>query len=103
MSSPCVVLVASGRVYDTGVEDALPELSRRGYPVWRLRTPDPAPDTRDRMTAEALAAGFDELLFVHPAVLFAPTDVEWLRADDLPLVCGLYPLVAARALACEFL
>ncbi len=103
MSSPCVVLVASGRVYDTGVEDALAELSRRGYPVWRLRNSDPAPDARDRLTAEALDAGFDEFLLVHPAVLFDPADVERLRARDLPLVCGLYPLVAARALACEFL
>lgn len=103
MSTPCVVLIASGRVYDTGVEDALAELSRLGHPVWRVRTTDPAPDTRDRMTAEALAAGFTELLFVDPAVLFTPADVERLRAHNLPLVCSLYPLIAARSFACEFL
>jgi hypothetical protein len=50
--SPCVVLVPSGRVYDTGFEDAVAELSRRGYPVWRDRTSGPVADTRDWMIAD---------------------------------------------------
>src|SRR5688572_15160412 len=100
--SSCVVLVPSGRVFDTGCEEALAELSRRGYPVWRVRSTDPGPETRDRMAADALAAGFNELLWVHPNLVFDPDDIQRLRALKSPITSGVYPLVAARSFACEF-
>src|SRR5438105_1478138 len=99
----CVVLVPSGRVCDPAAERSLAELSRRGHPVWRVRQPDPPPDARDRMVRDALAAGLDELFLVEPDVVFDPDDVGRLRGHGLPLVCGVYPLVAATAFACEFL
>ena len=102
-SSRCVVLVPSGRVFDSGCEAALAELSRRGCPVWRIRDEEPAPGVRDKMAADALAAGFDELLWVSPEVVFDADDAERLRSHGLPLVCGLYPKPAAREFDCEFL
>ena len=97
----CVVLVPSGRAADHAFEAALGELNRRGYPVRRLRQPE-APGYRNTMTARALAEGFAELLFLDPAVVFDPREVDRLRGHDLPFVCGIYPWPGRRGLACVF-
>jgi hypothetical protein len=55
------------------------------------------------MAADALAAGFDELLWIHPDLVFEPDDVQRLRALSVPIACGVYPLVATKAFACDFL
>lgn len=88
---------------DRGFEDALQELNRRGYPVRRVRQADPPPAFRDRMAADALAAGFTELLWLDPGVVFDPADVERLRKRDVPFACGVYPWPGRQGLACEFL
>src|SRR5207249_1555633 len=56
-----------------------------------------------RLAADALAAGFDELLWVSPDVVFDSADADRLLAHCLPLVCGLYPTVAVRAFDGAFL
>lgn len=99
----CVVLVPSGKVIDRGFEDALSELHRRGYAVRRVRQEAAPPGFRNRMVADALAAGFAELLLLDPGIVFDPDDVETLRTRALPLVCGVYPVSGRAALACEFL
>ncbi len=98
----CVVLVPSGAVFDRAFEDALAELNRRGYPVRRVRQSTAPPGFRDRMAAEALGAGFTELLWLDPAIAFDPADVERLRGHQLPFVCGVYPASGPRGLACTF-
>ena len=102
-SHPCVVLVPSGAVVDRGFEDALDELNRRGYSVRRVRQAEPPPGFRDKMATDALAAGFTELLWLDPAVIFDPGDVERLRKLESPFVCGIYPGPGRQGLACEFL
>jgi hypothetical protein len=99
---PCVVLVPSGAVVDRGFEAALAALNRRGYPVRRVRQATSPPGFRDRMASEALAAGFAELLWLDPAVVFDPADVEKLRGLNLPVACGVYPWPGRRGLVCEF-
>jgi hypothetical protein len=98
----CVVLVPSGKVSDRRFEEALAELSRRGYPIRRVRQDGAPPGFRDRLATDALAEGFSELLWLDPAIAFDPTDVERLRVHDVPFVCGTYPASGWAALACEF-
>ena len=49
-----------------------------------------------------LAEGFAELLWLDPAVVFDPGDVDRLRALNLPFACGIYPWPGRRGLVCEF-
>jgi hypothetical protein len=100
---PCVVLVPSGKVLDRRFEEALSELSRRGYPIRRVRQEVAPPGFRDRLATDALAAGFAELLWLDPALTFDPADVERLRTHNRPLVCGVYPASGWAGLTCEFL
>ncbi len=100
---PCVVLVPPG---DSGTghagEDALRELERRGYPVWRDRGRANPGDARSRLASDALAAGFGELFWIDPDMAFDPNDVGRLRGLGLPLVGGLCPDAGGAGLGCEF-
>jgi hypothetical protein len=62
----------------------------------------PPAEARDRMAADALAAGFEELLWVDPAVAFEPDDADRLRGRGLPVVGAVCPVPGRRAMACEF-
>jgi hypothetical protein len=88
---------------DPGCEDALRELERRGYPVWRIRGYSAIDAARNQMATDALGQGFEELMWIDSDVVFDPDDVEKLRSHNLPLVCGLYPKKGPRQFACEFL
>jgi len=55
------------------------------------------------MVTDALAAGFAELLWLDPAVVFDPADVERLRKLAVPFACGVYPWLGRQGLTCEFL
>jgi hypothetical protein len=88
---------------DPGCEDALRELERRGYAVWRVRGYAAVDAARNQMANDALAQGFDELIWIDSDIVFDPDDVDKLRRHDLPLVCGLYPKKACRQFACAFL
>jgi hypothetical protein len=101
-SARCVVLVPSARIIDPACEAAIAELGSRRYPVWRPRTSMPPAEARDRMAADALAAGFEELLWVDPAVAFEPDDADRLRGRGLPVVGAVCPVPGRRAMACEF-
>ncbi|HWG45648.1 MAG TPA: class I SAM-dependent methyltransferase [Gemmataceae bacterium] len=101
--SQCVVLVPAGSGIDPGCEDGLRELERRRYPVWRARGYSALDIPRSQMATDALAQGFQELLWIDADVVFDPNDVEKLRRHDLPLVCGIYPKKARRQFACAFL
>ena len=89
-TSRCVVLVPIGGAIDPGCEDALRELERRGYAVWRVRGYSALDAARNQMASDALAQGFDELMWIDADIVFAADDVDKLRRHDLPLVCGIY-------------
>ncbi|VTR94317.1 Uncharacterized protein OS=Pirellula staleyi (strain ATCC 27377 / DSM 6068 / ICPB 4128) GN=Psta_1297 PE=4 SV=1 [Gemmata massiliana] len=59
----CVVLVPVGGAIEPGCEDALRELERRGYPVWRYRGYSAVDAARNQMASDALGAGFAELMW----------------------------------------
>jgi hypothetical protein len=58
---------------------------------------------RYQMATDALAQGFQELMWIDADVVFDPNDVERLRSHNLPFTCGLYPKKGPRQFACEFL
>jgi predicted O-methyltransferase YrrM len=97
-----VVLVPVGGSIDPGCEDALRELERRGYAVWRVRGYSAVDAARNQMATDALAQGFDELMWIDSDVVFDPDDVARLRAHNKPFTCGVYPKKGPREFACEF-
>ena len=102
-TSRCAVLVPVAGTLDPGCENALRELERRGYAVWRVRGYAAIDAARNQMASDALAQGFDELMWIDSDIVFDPDDVDKLRRHDLPLVCGIYPKKACRQFACAFL
>ena len=100
--SACVVLVPVGGAIEAGCDDALRELERRGYAVRRVRGYSAVDAARNQMATDALAAGFDELMWIDSDVVFDPDDVDRLRAHDRPFTCGIYPKKGPRQFACEF-
>jgi hypothetical protein len=96
-------LVPIGGAIDPACDDALRELERRGHPVWRVRGYSAVDAARNQLATDALARGFDELMWVDSDVVFDPDDVAKLRGHGLPLTCGLYPKKGPRQFACEFL
>jgi hypothetical protein len=101
--SRCVVLVPVGGAIDPGCDDGLKELERRGYVVRRVRGYSQIDAARSQMATDALAQGFDELLWIDSDVVFDPDDVERLRGHGLSLVCGIYAKKSRREFACHFL
>jgi hypothetical protein len=101
--SGCVVLVPVGGSIDPGCDEGLRELERRGHPVWRVRGYSAVDAARSQMATDALARGFDELMWIDSDVVFDPDDVGKLRGHDLPLVCGIYAKKSRREFACAFL
>lgn len=101
--SRCVVLVPVAGSIVPECEDALRELERRGYTVWRVRGYSAIDAARNQMASDALAKGFDELMWIDADVVFDPDDVDKLRRHDVPLVCGIYPKKSRRQFACAFL
>ena len=101
-SSRCVVLVPVGGSIDPGCEDGLRELERLGHPVRRVRGYAAVDAARCQMATDALADGFDELMWIDADVAFDPADVGKLRGHGLPFTCGLYPKKGPREFAAAF-
>ena len=55
------------------------------------------------MATDALADGFDELMWIDTDVAFEPRDVERLRSHGLPLCCGIYAKKGPRRIAAHVL
>ncbi len=71
--------------------------------MWKYHRYSAVDAARNQMAADALAAGFDELMWVDSDVAFDPADVARLRTHGLPFTCGLYPKKGPRQFACELL
>ncbi|WP_245545815.1 hypothetical protein [Nocardia higoensis] len=55
------------------------------------------------MATDALADGFDELMWIDSDIGFDPDAVDLLRSHDLALVSGIYPKKGLRELACSLM
>ncbi|MFI5720797.1 hypothetical protein [Nocardia sp. NPDC051750] len=97
--SRCVVLVPVGSHIENGCEDGLRKLERRGYTVWRRFGSSAIDQARSQLATDALAAGFEELMWIDSDIGFHPDAVDMLREHDLPVVSGVYAKKNARAIA----
>jgi hypothetical protein len=88
---------------ESGCARGLAELESRGYPVRRVTGYAAIDQGRSQMASDALADGFDELMWIDSDIGFDADSVELLRSHDLPMVCGIYPKKGLRALACHLL
>ncbi|NKY60870.1 hypothetical protein [Nocardia flavorosea] len=101
--SRCIVLVPVGHHIEPACDEALKQLERRGYQVRRRYGSAAIDQARSRLATDALAEGFDELMWIDSDTGFDPDAVEQLRAHELPLVGGVCVKKGARALACHIL
>jgi hypothetical protein len=99
----CVVLVPVGGSIERKCEEALRELERRGYPVWRVYGFSAIDQGRNQMATDALSQGYRETMWIDSDVVFNPDDVERLRSHRLPLACAIYPKKGRRELAIHVL
>jgi hypothetical protein len=97
------VLVPVAHHVEPACDEGLRQLEARGYQVFRIPGSAAIDDARNQLASEALAAGFDELMWIDADVVFEPEAVDRLRQHGLPLVCGIYAKKGRRELACEFL
>lgn len=102
-NSRCVVLVPSGHAIEPHCEFSLRQLEALGFVVRRLYGFSQIDVARNRLASEALADGFDELMWIDSDIAFEPQSVQRLRSHGLPIVCGLYPKKADREWASQLL
>jgi hypothetical protein len=74
-------------------------LERRGYRVSRVHGYKQIDLARCQMASDALAAGCQETFWIDADTGFHPDMVDRLRANNLPIVCGIYPKKSKRELA----
>src|SRR5450759_5199347 len=95
-NSCCVLLVPSTHSIEPHCEFSLRQLEALGYVVRRLYGFSQIDVARNRLASEALADGFEELMWIDSDMAFEPQSVQRLRAHGLPIVCGLYPKKADK-------
>ncbi len=94
-----VVLVPVGGAIEPECEAGLVELERRGIPVRRVRGHSDIGRGRSQIATQALADGFDDLVWIDSDVAFAPESVERLLGHaQLQVVGGVYPMKGKRSL-----
>ena len=94
-----VVIVPTYGGLDPDCDKALRELEAARTTVWRIGGHAAIDQARSQLATDALAQGFDEILWIDADIVFDPLDVERLRAHDVPLIAGVYPKKGTRALA----
>ena len=102
-NSRCVILVPAGRHIEPHCEYSLRQLEAQGYPVRRLYGFAQIDVARNRLASEAIAEGFEELMWIDSDIAFEPRSVQRLRSHSLPFVCGLYPKKVEKAWSSQFL
>lgn len=99
----CVVLVPVGRYIEPACEKGLTALEAAGYTVRRIWGHSDIARGRSVIATEALADGFDELMWIDSDVVFDVADVDRLRSHKLPFVGGVYPVKGRRRIAMTLL
>lgn len=88
----CVILVPVAHHIEPACDEALRELEKRGYVVWRKYGYSAIDQGRCLMAQAALAAGFDELLWIDADVAFWHWDVDRIRSHGKSIVAAAYPV-----------
>ena len=96
------ILVPVGGAIEPHCEHGLHELERRGYRVRRAFGYSAIDFGRSSLASQAIADGFEEIMWIDSDVGFDPDDVDKLRGHSLPLCCGLYAKKNGQGFACHF-
>ena len=100
----CVILVLSRNGSPIPeCEERLRELERRGYIIWRARGSSSDDSMRSQLASDALANGFDELMWIGGEIVFDPNDIDRLREHNLPIVGAMVAKTSGRQFAAAFL
>jgi hypothetical protein len=91
-ANKCVILVPVSHHIEPACDEALRELERRGYTVWRRWGYSAIDQGRCLMAQQALDAGFEELFWIDADVAFWPGDVEKVRSLGKSVVAAAYPV-----------
>jgi hypothetical protein len=90
--STCVILVPVAHHIEPACDEALRELERRGYVVWRKWGFSAIDQGRCLLAQQALDAGFRELFWIDADIAFWADDVDKVRSLGLSIVAGAYPV-----------
>lgn len=99
-NSKCVVLVPFIDIIEPECERGLAALEARGYVVRRAPGYAAIDQGRSQMATDALADGFEELMWIDSDMGFDADSVDSLRKHKLPFVSGIYAKKGMRALSC---
>lgn len=99
----CVVLVPVSSHAEPECVRGLAALAQRGYEVRQITGYTAIDQGRSHMATDALADGFDEIMWIDSDIGFEADAVDLLRSHRLPMVCGIYPKKGLRAMACHLL
>ncbi len=102
-NSKPVILVPVASHIELECERSLNALERRGVKVWRVPGFTDISRGRSQIATDALAAGFDELVWIDSDIWFNPEDVERLQSHQKPIIGGIYPVKGHRRVACRLL
>jgi hypothetical protein len=100
MARRLVVIVPVAQHIEPECERGLAALERRGVTVRRTGCHVAIDCGRSIMASQAIADGFDDLMWIDADVGFDEGHVEALRAHDEPFVCAIYPKRGLPELAC---
>src|SRR5947209_7646053 len=87
----CVILVPANNGIEPACDHALRQLERMGHPVWRVPGFSAIDTARSQIATDAVARGFEELMWIDSDIEFDPAAVERLRSHNLPIVGGCIP------------
>src|SRR5262245_39182435 len=101
MAGKCIVLVPVASMVEPQCELGLQVLEHHGYKVRRMVGCAAIDFARSKLASEALAQGYDELMWIDSDMVFDPNDIDKLRSHNLPISCALAAKKGVRALNCH--
>jgi hypothetical protein len=99
----CLVVVPYRDHIEPACEAALRGVEALGYRVRRSDASAAIDRARSELATQALAEGYDELLWIDSDIAFEPEAVDHIRSHRLPVVGGLYAKRGKREFGCTFL
>ena len=97
-----VILVPVANHIEPTVDEALRELEKRGYTVWRKYGFSAIDQGRCVLAQEALDKGFEHLFWIDADVCFWQYDIDKVIQSGLPFVSAPYSVKGWPALTTEF-
>ncbi len=99
----CIVLVPTFSHIENQTDRLLKELESLGYKVRRAFGNAAIDQARNRLATDAIAEGFEELMWIDADMGFPVEAIDRLRSHALPMVTVIASKKGQRALACEVL